>query len=622
MCGIVGIRGNTERLLLESMARNLTHRGPDDEGYWIGEGVGLGMRRLSIVDLNSGQQPIHNEDKSLWIVCNGEIYNHVLIRETLQKRGHRFYTDHCDIEVILHLYEEYGELWPHHVNGMFGAAIWDANQKRLSLYRDRIGKKPLYYARSGNELLFASEIKALLGHPGVSKELDYEALGLYFAHKNISAPRTAYRQIRQLLPGHYLVFDNGNLRTEAYWRLDFENVIDDISEKEAAEHLLRLLTEAVEMRTRCDVPFGAYLSGGVDSSAVAALVARSQDKPVETFCLGYDEEGGQFAGKTSDLEHARDMARRLGSHHHEWILSAKAFAEGLPGVLAAFDEPFSGTISTYYLSELIRKHVKVALSGDGADELFGSYLTHRMAFPVENAAKLIKKGRQDLRNLTDEERESLAPFDSEGQFAFLKRFVELNAREQKGALVVFNAEERANLLAPELFYMMEKTSDLSVFPERLDAKDVLNRALELDQNELLPNQVLPFVDRLSMAHSVEVRVPFMDYRIIEFANRLPGKMKIQGRTTKFILRKALSELLPSEILNRPKEGFVQPIYSWMHGSLKAWTLNELSMLPEAWFRREAVRILAKKLEMGDSSVNAKVWNLICFGVWWREVART
>ena len=623
MCGIVGFSGHKDIKILEAMNQMLFHRGPDDEGYFSNGVINLGMRRLSIVDLEFGKQPICNEDGSVWVVCNGEIYNHVSLRKDLEKKKHQFSTDHSDTEVIVHLYEEYAEDWPIYVNGMFGAAIWDEREKRLSLCRDRIGKKPLYYAQKNGRIIFASEIKAILQHPAVSRELDYQSLYHYFGLKNISAPRTAFADIKQLMPGHILVWEAGSIRTYPYWSVDFSEPLNDITEEEAAEHLFELFRDAVKVRMDCDVPYGAYLSGGIDSSAVVSMMSREQSRPVITFCLGYEDKAeGQFLGKEQDIDYARKMSQILGTEHYEYIINAKQFAEQMPEILSAFDEPFSGVVSTFFLSILIKKYVKVALSGDGADELFGSYLAHRLAFPIENFLAIKSRGIDNWKDLGEDDKEAVRPFENPEEFRFLESVASKNIAEWRERLSVFSFAERNQLLTKEVLYTADCPNIKSVYENiasQLTAKDILNQSLEIDQRELLPNQVLPFVDRLSMAHSIEVRVPYLDYRIIEFANRLPGNFKIRKEIVKHIHKKALQGLLPDDLIHRPKEGFVQPIYPWMHGVLKAWVGERLDSLPGEIFNQSYIKELNSGFQNRNQNLNAKIWNLVCFGLWFEGV---
>lgn len=628
MCGIVGFTGPPRPELLRTMCRTIIHRGPDDDGFLDHPEVSLGMRRLAIVDLAGGRQPISNETGEIITVFNGEIYNHAAIRRDLEARGHRFSTHHCDTETVVHAYEEHGEDWPEkaRANGMFGLAIWDGRRRRLLLYRDRMGKKPLYWARVPGGIAFASEIKALLVHPDVSREWDHGALYQYFGLKNTSAPRTAYRQIRQLEPGHMLAWtpEGGVEESRPYWSLDFSSLETPPTEEEAAGRVLELLTDAVRLRMDCDVSYGAYLSGGMDSSAVASLMARFQTKPVKTFCLGYaDLDGGQKEGKSNDVLFSRMMSARLGTDHHEHIITAQDFARGFDGVMRAFDEPFSGTVSTFFLSEYMRRHITVAVSGDGADELFGSYLAHRLAFPVEAWNRLKAAGKTSFTDLDADDLQAIAPFDTPEQLAFLDRVAAPSLADWRARLDVFSHGERRELLSPDFLDAAASEAGVNPYDDveaALTGPDALNRSLETDQRELLPNQVLPFVDRLSMAHSIEVRCPFLDHRLVEYVNHLPGRHKIQGASTKHILRKALSDLLPGELINRPKEGFVQPVYTWMRGPLKTFASEALASLPSRVARPAAVRALADRFMSGDQSVNAKVWNLTCFAVWLRATA--
>jgi asparagine synthase (glutamine-hydrolysing) len=374
---------------------------------------------------------------------------------------------------------------------------------------------------------------------------------------------------------------------------------------------------------QCDAPYGAYLSGGVDSSSVASLMSRFQSRPIKTFCLGYtDEAEGQFVGKHRDIEYARAMSRRLNSEHHEYLISARDFADRMPDVLRSFDEPYSGAVSTFFMTILLTQHVKVALSGDGADELFGSYLAHRLAFPIENYLELARGSKVEWADLNEEDRERFRPFGFSDSFELLQDVASDNIAEWRSRLHVFSQAERTELLSQDFLEAAGRPAGdepYRTLGAGLTAKDALNRSLEIDQKELLPNQVLPFVDRLSMAFSVEVRCPYLDYRIIEFANRLPGRMKIRRGENKYVHRLSIEDLIPDEIVNRPKEGFVQPIYSWMHGKLKDWTLEQIAGLPKSLFNRDALERHAQKFEGGDQSENARIWNLVCFSIWHREV---
>lgn len=628
MCGICGFTGQGSLEALQVMNRAMVHRGPDDEGYFQDPLANLAMRRLAIVDLAGGRQPIANEDGSVVTVFNGEIYNHQDLRRCLERQAHRFATHHSDTETIVHLYEQHGDLWPEKakINGMFGIAIWDRRHRRLLLYRDRMGKKPLYWTVARGQLVFGSEIKAILAHPHVERRLDHQALYHYFSLKNLSAPRTAFKDIQQLLPGHYLIWEAGRVTTAPYWRLDLGDTLRDISEEEAAAELLRLLDDAVRLRMDCDAPYGAYLSGGVDSSSVVTLMCRHQLQPVTTFCLGYDEDAqGQFVGKAQDITYARLMSQRLGTDHHEYILGSAEFAERLPEVMRAFDEPFSGTVSTFFLSILIHRHVKVAISGDGADELFGSYLSHRLAWPIHHYLRLAGRGKDRLDLMTVGERQLLKPFDTPEPFAFLQKTAHHDQAVWRMRLAVFDEQAKQRLLTPEFLHLAGHQDTTSLYRGYLrqgTALDPLNAVLEVDQKELLANQVLPFMDRLSMAHSIEVRSPFLDHRLVEFANRLPGNLKIKDGVNKYVHKLAVRTLVPEDLLSRPKEGFVQPIYSWMRGGLRPWVESTLSpgrLAAHGFFRPEAIDHLMQSHFAGVADNSSQLWNVLCFQIWYEAV---
>ncbi|MDE3078094.1 MAG: asparagine synthase (glutamine-hydrolyzing), partial [Chloroflexota bacterium] len=397
--------------VLRAMTETLVHRGPDEAGFWEGEGASLGMRRLSIVDLALGHQPVCNEDETIWAVFNGEIYNHLELRAGLERRGHRFRSDHSDSEVLVHLYEDHGPAFLDQLNGMFAIALWDANRQELHLARDRAGKKPLYFTWAGGHFLFGSEIKALLRHPDVSPIPNLRALHHYFTFKNVPAPLSAFEGIEQLRPGERAVVKRNHIQRERWWRLRFQED-PGITEREAAQHIRELLTDSVRLRMRTDVPFGAYLSGGVDSSSVVALMAHLGASRLKTFSLVYEDD---FANKTADREFASQVSRMCNTDHYEYVMTHSDLTASTEAILAAFDEPFSGVTSTYFLTRLISQHVRVAISGDGADELFASYLPHRLAQPLHFLETV---GEPSAVHPT-----SLAPYHDETEF--LGRLLEL-----------------------------------------------------------------------------------------------------------------------------------------------------------------------------------------------------
>jgi asparagine synthase (glutamine-hydrolysing) len=607
MCGITGFTGHPNRVVLERMTESLRHRGPDSDGYWEGSGISLAMRRLAIIDVETGQQPVFNEDNTVAVVFNGEIYNHVELRTKLLRAGHTFSTDHSDTEVIVHLYEEFGLDFLHHLNGMFAIALWDSKQRKLILARDRLGIKPLYFAAVGGDLVFGSEPKALLGHPAVSASPDFASVHHYLSLKNVPAPRSAFRDIEQLRGGELAVYDGRTVERQRWWRADFSQQ-SALSEADAAGHIRELLHDSVRLQMRSDVPFGAYLSGGVDSSAVVGLLATIGGRKLKTFTLTYDDD---FPNKENDRVFARMVAERFGTEHHEHLVTFEDLPEKLEHIVESFDEPFSGVISTYFLTQSIADHVKVALSGDGADELFGSYLAHRIAEPLH----AYSSGQRDLA----------ARSASPGDFARLAGIAGRgDEAAQRMGLYLIDDAQKHSLYSPEMAAAVGGVRTEDTIRDILNdcqSTDPLNRALYLDQETLLPDQVLPFVDRLSMAHSVEVRPPFLDHRLAEFAATLPGSMKIRGGRVKHILKEAVKDLLPPELLARPKEGFVMPINEWLLGKLKPYveaTLSPGRLARHGLFRISAIQALLREHYSGVANRGNQIWNLLMLQLWWER----
>ncbi|HEX8949915.1 MAG TPA: asparagine synthase (glutamine-hydrolyzing) [Dissulfurispiraceae bacterium] len=617
MCGICGFTGKPADAVLKAMAASLLHRGPDEDGFYSDGDINLGMRRLSIIDVATGHQPIHNEDKSLWTVFNGEIYNFRELRDELEKKGHRFYTHHSDTEGIVHLYEEYGDGFANRINGMFAVALWDAREKKLLLVRDRMGVKPLFYAVVNGVLLFGSEIKAILAHPAYTRAVSLEGVYHYFTFKNVPAPFTAFEGIYCLHPGEMLTFSGGRTEKKRWWKIRFSEH-EDIDGAEARERISSILEDATRLRMRSDVPFGAYLSGGVDSSSIVALMSRFSDKPVKTFSLGYEDE---LKNKEADLYYARKVSEAYGTEHYEYIMSFRELLDDIGEVIGSFDQPFSGTISTFFLSKLIRRHVKVALSGDGADELFGSYLSHRAAQPMRHFTRLYDKVKSG--SLTDDELLLFAPCD----LKFLEGLYGKSGGDEAAwrySLYLMTDRDKEDLLSERFRPLAAQAASYTMVKEKfgeLTAVDPLNRILELEWHTQFPDQVLAFVDFLSMAHSVEIRSPFLDYRLVEFAATLPGALKIRNGIVKDILKKAVEPLLPEGITKRPKEGFVLPIFDWMVEKLKGYSLEILS---EGRLRRhgllnpDAVQGILRSYHEGNRANAGRVWNLMMFQVWWER----
>ena len=615
MCGIAGFTGSPDREVLRRMTDAVIHRGPDDSGLLSEPSISLSMRRLSIIDLKTGQQPVSNEDETVWVVFNGEIYNHLELRKELEAQGHRFKTQGSDTEVLVHLYEEHGPNYLSKLVGMFGIALWDAKKQELHLARDHSGIKPLYFARAGREIVFGSEIKSILAHPKVAKNPNWKAIHHYFSLKNVPAPMSAFDGIEQLLPGERAVFSNGKLYRERWWKLEFsEN--DAITEAEAIAEIRRILSESVRLQMRSDVPIGAYLSGGIDSSSVVALMASISGSRIKTFTLAYEDE---FKNKEADRAYAKQVADFYHTDHYEHIMTAAELSGTAEAVIRSFDEPFSGVTSTFFLTRLISQHVKVALSGDGADELFASYLPHRLASPIHYYG--LFKNR--IGSLSPEELNLLAPY--ENQIPYLKSvWGRGDETDRRMGQYVWDEAAKNELYSEKMSTYARGSDTPSIIRACLAAcktPDPLNRALYLDFHTLLPDQVLAFVDRLSMAHSVEVRPPFLDHRLIEWMGRIPGHLKIKQGRCKHLLKEAVKDLLPDEILNRPKEGFVLPINDWILKSLTAYVEDVLStsrLAKHGLFREEIIRHILDRHYSGQENQGSKIWNLMMFQIWWEQ----
>lgn len=621
MCGIVGFTGKGNEEILKKMNSEIYHRGPDEEGYYQDNYVNLASRRLSIIDIFGGKQPIHNETKDIWMVWNGEIYNFVELRNELSKNGHKFYTNHSDSETIVHLYEEYGINFINKLNGMFAIALWDLKKKKLILIRDRMGQKPLFYSIINNEIVFASEIKSILKYPYYKKEPNFEALNHYFTFKNIPAPFTAFKNIYSLLPGEVIIFDvtKKTKKQFKYWEIDFSKRSND-SLEETIYKIKKFLEDSVRIRMNSDVPIGAYLSGGVDSSAIVFIMSKYSKHKIKTFSLGYTTF---LEHKNQDIIAAREISNILNTEHYEYFMSPEELIDDLPNILRSFDAPFSGTVSTFFLTKLISKHVKVALSGDGADELFGSYLAPRLSQPLNYFKNIYNKLKSGY-TLSKEDILNLKPFENNIEF-LEELYLKSNGKLQKWKyeILLFKDIEKKKLLNYKVF----KYDNFNSFEllekevKELKALDPLNRVLELEWKTLLPDQVLAFVDFLSMAHSVEVRSPFLDYRLVEYVASLPGNLKIKNGNIKHLLKEALKGILPNKIINRKKEGFVLPIFWWLKNELKSFAfenLNEVE-LKNSVFNPEYVKALLHQYyntEKNDFNLAAKIWNILSFKIWW------
>ncbi|MGE3465557.1 MAG: asparagine synthase (glutamine-hydrolyzing) [Pyrinomonadaceae bacterium] len=625
MCGINGIALSTNsgrqvsETKLVAMRDVLHHRGPDDGGIFIDGNVGLGHRRLSIVDVAHGAQPMFNGDRTAVIVYNGEVYNHAHSRDDLAARGHAF-ENRSDTETILHLYEEYGRDCVEHMRGMFAFAIWDTRKRELFIARDRFGVKPLYYihAQDGS-LYFASEIKSLLEAGAVTAEINYNALPDQLANHGTSGDETLYLDVKRLLPGHTMVWNDGKLDIREYWDLNFEPKHEIRSDTEYIEDWRELFRESVEMRLMADVPLGMFLSGGIDSSAIAAMMSTMVSEPIKTFSIGFRER------EANELEYARLVADTFGTDHHEFTITPKQFFDELPNLVWHEDEPigFIASVPLYFVSKLASEHVKVVLTGEGADETLAGYGRYSKALKLlsygekyesvtpsflRNAvrggvatlpsAMGNKLGRTFLSRESDIEN---LFFDNFGVFP--KRFQkDLFSKRTRGRIADLDPYTRQN-----------------AWLAKCDAEDVLDQLLYADTKTYL-HELLMKQDQMSMAASIESRVPFLDHKLVEFAARMPRELKLRGGTTKWILREAMKGILPSAILDRPKMGFPVPVGAWFRGEFKhivdEYVLGARAM-DRGLFDGDFVRLLVAEHNAGIDH-DERIWSLVNFEIWQRR----
>jgi asparagine synthase (glutamine-hydrolysing) len=634
MCGITGAVWTDparaiEPDVLARMTAVLRHRGPDDDGSYTAEyrlqppydpmpGVALGFRRLSIIDVEGGAQPMSNEQGDVWVVFNGEIYNFVELRRRLEGTGHTFRT-HSDTETIVHLYEDEGVDCLTHLNGMFALAIWDARHGRLVLARDRLGKKPLVYRAESGRLLFASELKSLLEVPDVPREIDPAAIDEYLTYQYVPHPNTVYRGIRKLPPGHYVVYEKGQLTVRPYWQPDFR-IERSWKADEAADAVREALDTSVRMRLRSDVPLGAFLSGGVDSSLVVALMQKHSDAPVKTFTIGFP------VAHYDESQYARRVAKHLGTEHHEFQVTPDA-VDILPRLIWHFDEPFadSSAVPTWYVSQLTREHVTVALSGDGGDELFAGYPRY---LAVQLGSWIDRSG--PVRRVLASRWWQRLP-GSARQRSLVRRFKRFNEalamppeRRYLDWIAIFNESRRAALYNDEFLARLPDSDPIGFLHTawmRSSGRDPVTTASLADLVTYLPCDLMTKVDMASMAHSLECRQPFLDYRLVELAACLPLKWKLRGRRGKWILRRALGHLLPREVWTRRKMGFGVPLDRWFRKELKEMTHDTLVATDahsREFFRPDVVSRLLEEHESGTFDHSYRLWALLVLELWLRQ----
>ena len=626
MCGIAGIY-NFKTLkpvsfgVLEAMTDTLVHRGPDDKGFYLSGPVGLGHRRLSIIDLEGGRQPLANEDQTVWVVFNGEIYNFADLQTELVSKGHVFKT-RSDTEVIVHLYEEEREKCFQRLRGMFAIALWDGQNRKLLLARDRVGKKPLFYFYDGSRVVFASEMKAILKVPDVPREIDPEAVSDYFSLLYIPAPKSIFKHIRKVLPGQYLVVSDDAIRAVQYWDLSFGQTME-FTEEKWCERLLETYREAVRLRLISDVPLGAFLSGGVDSSSVVGLMTDLRNGAVTTCSIGFEEE------EFNELDYAREVAGRFKANHHEQMVRPDAVGV-VEKLVWHYDEPFadSSAIPTYYVSKAAREHVTVALSGDGGDENFAGYRRYYFdkrenmmrtllpravretifgalasLYPKADWAPRVLRGKATFENL------ACCPI--EGYFR---------------SVSAFRPELKAQILHPDLLSKLNGYDSLDVlrdYYQRADTGDPLSRIQYVDIKTYLTDDILVKVDRASMAHSLEVRAPILDHKLMELAASIPSSLKLRGRSGKYIFKRSLENILPEAVLYRRKMGFAVPLARWFRADLKElahdviFSQNRDSLLNGATIRR-----VWQEHQSGLRDRSTELWTLLMFRLWQRQFMRS
>jgi|SRR5579884_369998 len=618
MCGICGTfefdnREDIPRERIHVMNQTMVHRGPDDGGVFVGPGIGLGHRRLSIIDLAGGHQPMSNEDDSIWVLLNGEIYNYSELRAELQSRGHRFKTK-SDTEAIVHLYEDYGEGCFERLRGMFAIALWDARNRKLILARDRVGKKPLFYYANNGSISFASELKALLAADSLPREIDELSLSDFFSFGYIPAPKTIYRAARKVLPGHYLVASSSGIQETAYWDLSFGK-IEHRGLSEWGELLRHELCEATRIRLMSDVPLGAFLSGGIDSSSVVAMMSHLMKRPVTTCSIRFDEE------EYNEAEYAQQIAERFSTDHY--VETVKPDAIDIVHKLAwHYDEPFadSSAIPTYYVSKIARQKVTVALGGDGGDESFAGYRRYKLDhfenvlrryfpsvlrrsvfaplgrwYPPLAWAPRVFRARATLQSL------SQSPL--EGYF---------------NSISYFRPEDKSHLFTKDFQQRLGGYDSIEVFREyydRADTSDLLSKIQYVDIKTYLTDDILTKVDRASMAVSLEVRAPMLDHKFLELAASIPSELKLHNGTGKYVLKKALEPILPESILYRPKQGFAVPLGIWLRRELKDMARQVILETQDGILEPKFLKKIWDQHQKGHHDRSALLWAVLMFRTW-------
>ena len=604
MCGIVGAYGFSNQEVMTNMLKEIHHRGPDQTGYFFNNNLMLGIKRLSILDPKFGYQPMQTKDKEITIVFNGEIFNFLEIKDELIKKGIKFKTSNSDTEVILLGYKYFGEKIFKKLNGMFAIAIFDNNKKKLLLARDRSGIKPLFFFKKTNTVFFASEIKAFFKLPFFVKKPNIDAVRKYFSLKNIPSPSTAFKDIFQINPGEYISIQKDKFEIRKFWKLKKRNKIWD--KELIKKDIYKKLFNSVKIQLRSDVDVGCFLSGGLDSSAIS-IIASKYKKNLKTFSIVYDNK---YSSKSEDNFYSKKVAKLIKSDHFEFTLKENNIVKDLHNAIESFDQPFSGTITSYFMSKVASKYVKVALSGDGADELFGSYKFPRSTEAIYRLSK--NKFKNDFIKNSKDYNSNLLNY---------KQINNLELYEIKDLCLNINSKNIMDILKNKEL----KTSTIDYLKQVSQKfnfeKDIINKSLMIDFSSLLPDQVLSFVDILSMQHSLEIRPPFLDNDLIDLAFRIPGEYKIVNSNPKIILKEALKRIVPKEILYRKKEGFVMPIediFIKKNKKLLNKILSKKNIQEHNLFNQDFIKNLIKNVDKNNFYQNNQLWISYCFQNWWNK----
>lgn len=600
MCGISGMVGLEDRNLLKKMGKVIRHRGPDDSGIYVDKNVGLINQRLSIIDIKRGHQPIHNEERTIWVTYNGEIYNYLELKKELEKKKHKFYTA-SDTEVLVHLYEEYGDLFVKRLRGMFAFAIWDRKKKKLLLGRDRLGIKPLYYTINNGNLLFGSEIKSILQHEEVERKVDFQALHDFLTLQYVPGPRTMFQKIKKLQPGYILIFEKGKVKTKKYW--DVEINPSEKDEKLIVNYLINLLKESVKIRLMSEVPLGVFLSGGLDSSTVTGIMSMLVDEPVKTYTVGFDQP-------TDEFKYAKIVADHFDTDHHELTVKGNE-VKILPEIIWHFDEPLAdpAALPTYLMSKVTKKHATVVLVGEGGDETFAGYPKYRFMLLAKKYKWLLPKSLAPMSSFLSK----ISLNSTKKYLEFLSEFISVFENDgeayKKMSALGFHEKDKKELYSEKLKMKKFKENPINTFLKNKRI-DIFKRMVLFDMKVWLCDRLLMKVDKMTMASSIEARVPLLDHKLVEFMNTVPTNLKLN----KYIFKKSMVNILPKEILKRKKHGFAVPITKWFEGELKEIALEILSKLhKEEYFKYTYIQKLLKNPRRFRH--NQQLWNLLNFEIW-------